>query len=248
MGTISYTRTHDIGLVTSAGSAIGPIQSGSFILAQGTTYAALPISPEGFLGVDIALAGQPTVTAVFHREEKPEEPILHNPMMAFWRRAVMYFESRKTLVSSKGYILRFEDYALIISDLGQSLYMLFGRHWNDSAKHKYGRKIGTPPTETPDLLALLEKYYPPIGWDLPSENKALWDCINHFIRDYYQDLVKHFEFAKFEKALSLNLQTLSQQMEYTRLCWIWFIEKFFDLKFDKDNQGFYDFRFSFTES
>ena len=232
----------DIGLVMSSGAAITTFPSEGIVLAQGTTCASLSIPHIGYLGVDIALAGGPTSTAVVHNVPPTSETVLHNPMMAFWQRAVMYYEARKQMAHTKGYSLRFDDYALIISDLGQSLYMLFGRHWNDDAKAKYAKAVGTAPTDTPDLLSLLEKNYPPIGWNLPGEKPELWEKLYTFIREYYQDIVKHFEFNKFQKVLLMDMEKLSSFMECTRQTWIWFIEKIFKLPFDPESPEYHEFR------
>jgi hypothetical protein len=235
-------RSQDIGLVMSSGAAITTFPSEAIVLAQGTTCASLSIPRLGFLGIDIALAGGPTTTAVVHNAEAISEPILHNPMMAFWMRAVMYYEARKQLVQAKGYTLRFDDYALIISDLGQSLYMLFGRHWNDDAKAKYAQTVGTPPVDTPDLLTLLGKHYPPIGWDLPGEKPDLWITLKDFIHKYYQDIVKHFEFNKFQQVLQIDIDKLASFMECTRQTWVWFIEKVFNTPFDPGKQEYQEFK------
>lgn len=61
----------------------------------------------------------------------------HNPFIAFWSRAKKYYAELLTKVGSPDFSLRLDDSALIISDLGQSLYMLFGRHWNDEGRTKY---------------------------------------------------------------------------------------------------------------
>ncbi len=167
-------------------------------------------------------------------------------MIAFWRRAVLYYETREQLIA-EGYDLRFEDYALIISDLGQSLYFLFGRHWNEEAKAKYSLKVGTSPESTPDLLALLEKYYPNIGWNLSLDNSTLWRLLHDFILNYYQDIVKHFEYKKFEIALTLNFETLSKFMEITRRTWLWFISKRFGIDNDPSHDAFKYFARSYYE-
>ena len=169
-----------------------------------------------------------------------ESEILHNPMMAFWLRAKLFYNHSKKL-SEEGNILHFEDYAFIISDLGQSLYMLMGRHWNIEAKEKYSIKVGPPPLSTPDLLALLEKYYPKIGWNLPQSNNDLWNNLHDFILNYYQDIIKHFDFSKFQKAVELNLEHIDKFMEITRQTWIWFIEQLFEIKYDIKNVHFKEF-------
>jgi len=238
----AFPRSQDIGLVMSSGAAITTFPSEAIVLAQGTTCASLNIPKVGYLGVDIALAGGPTFTAVVNNPLPISEPVLHNPMMAFWMRAVMYYEARKQLAQTKGYSLRFDDYALIISDLGQSLYMLFGRHWNDDAKARYAKAVGTTPADTPDLLALLEKHYPSIGWDLPGERPELWTSLRAFIHEYYQDIVKHFEFNKFQRVLQLDIGKLSSFMECTRQTWIWFIEKVFGILFDPGKDEFREFK------
>lgn len=245
---------HAIGMIMTDGTFFPnqPISTSAIRLAQGSTSAFIDDSAVGnYLDARIVIAGGATsnVAVDYNQDlsEREQNIILHNPMIAFWRRAVLYFENREKLVRDDEYLLRFEDFALIISDLGQSLYMLFGRHWNDEAKKNYGQKVGTPPQETPDLLALLEKYYPPIGWDLPGTNAELWWSLRSFIYDYYQDIVKHFEYEKFKKALSLTFDTLARFMEITRKTWIWFMEKYFNLTFDPNSEAFKDFAKEFCE-
>ncbi|GAI82636.1 unnamed protein product, partial [marine sediment metagenome] len=215
---------HYIGMVMTAGTILPKSASQTVIkLGEGSTDAYVK-SFKKQLEAEVIIAGGPTVTSCVHtvsdiHNEKIE--ILHNPMITFWKRAVLYYEIRERLVA-EGYILRFEDYALIISDPGQSLYMLFGRHWNDEAKAKYASIEGSPKEKTPDLLALLERYYPPLGWNLPLDNEMLWNLLHDFIKNYYQDIVKHFEYKNFEKALTFDFDILSKFMETTRVTWLWF--------------------------
>jgi len=173
--------------------------------------------------------------------DKNENVVLHNPMMSFWLRAKFYYELYNNL-KDKGHDLLFENYALIISDLGQSLYLLFGRHWTKEAKEIYKKKVGTPKQNTPDLLVLLEKCYLPIGWNLSSDNPILWKHLHDFILNYYQNIVKHFEYDKFLEALKIDFIELSKFMEITRQTWVWFIEKVFNIKYDEEDDRFKEFK------
>ena len=243
-------NVHDIGIVTSTGSTVSrPSHQGLIKLAQGSTDASVAYLPNCSIQAEVTIADGPTAAASIGIENKihlENGQIIHNPMIAFWRRAVLYYETKKQQYN-EGLPLRFEHYALIISDLGQSLYMLFGRHWNEKAKRIYSSMVGKPPDSTPDLLPLLVKYYPPIGWDLPSDNIALWNLLYEFILNYYQDIVKHFEYRKFEKALSLDTDKLARFMEITRKSWIWFIEKLFDLNYDTSHEAFKYFTRTYHE-
>ena len=138
-------------------------------LAQGSTASDWVL--------DLSSLGVPAPPEKIRDADRPlqrstTEPV-HNPMLAFWYRAVFFFNAFKKL-SEQGYTLLFEDFALVISDLGLSLYMLLGRHWNDKAKAEWRRTIGNLPGETPDALELLEKYFPRFGWNLPEEDAILW--------------------------------------------------------------------------
>jgi hypothetical protein len=64
---------------------------------------------------------------------------IYSPMIAFWQRATLYYENRKKLIELN-YSLRFEDFLVIINDLGQGLSMLFARHWHEEAKELYKKK------------------------------------------------------------------------------------------------------------
>lgn len=107
---------HDIGIVTSTGfSASLPRQEGVIILAQGTTDASIAYLPKGPIEAEVILAEGPTTTACIDaitQARTKKAIIIHNPMIAFWRRAVLYYETCEQFIA-KGYDLRFEDYALV---------------------------------------------------------------------------------------------------------------------------------------
>jgi len=228
-----------MGIITSTGTAIVGTM-GSTMLQQGVTQTYINIPDQGIIEGWAVISYLPFV----EKEEDDEIylHVIHNPMIALWERAIMYYDSRENIYKQSG-ILKFEDYTLIISDIGQSLYMLFGRHWNKKLSEEYYKrnKIGTPRSDTPDLVALLEKYYPFFGWDLPSENNALWVLLKDFIRVYYKDLVSHFDFDKFEKGVSLDFNDLTRFMEICRQTWIWFIEKVSSIKYDEKHYLFEKF-------
>ena len=193
----------------------------------------------------IALAnttGSPSI-AKGSTDEAPGH--MHNPMIAFWKRAVREYDALQGEP-------KFEDSALIISDLGQSLYMLFGRHWTKDARQRYideksdtdpkwvrdlRKKIERNPNDTPDLTSLVGTIYPRLGYDLPGTDKRLWDLLKCFIDHYYKDLVKHFQYSKFEAALGIKRDDLSRFMEITRLTWRWFMDEVFE---HKTNESTYE--------
>ena len=72
--------------------------------------------------------------------------------------------------------------------------------------------------------------------------------LNKFVNNYYKDLVKHFDFEKYEKTLEINFQTLSCFMEIIRRTWIWFIEKIFGIKYEPNNIAFKDFIDSYDKN
>jgi hypothetical protein len=162
-------------------------------------------------------------------------------MMAFWHRAVFFFTMFKRLSEERGYIPCFEDFALVISDLGLSLYMLLGRHWNEKAKAEWKRTVGDLPDETPDALQLLEKYFPKLGWNLAEEDPSLWVRTKELLHDFYQDAVKHFDEEKFRRSQTWTFASLERCMETTRLCWIWCMKKIFAVDYDPVAEAFGDF-------
>ena len=200
-------------------------------LAQGTTAGSLMLD----LSLLDSSSRQPHPTYGSTSER------VQNPMIAFWYRAVFFFTVLKSLSDNRGYIPCFEDFALVISDLGLSLYMLLGRHWNDKAKAEWQRQVGSIPEETPDALQLLEKYFPKLGWDLAKEDPSLWARTKELLHGFYQDVVKHFDEKKFFRSQIWTLATLERCMETARLCWIWSIKKIFAIEYDPGLEVFRDF-------
>ncbi len=180
-------------------------------------------------------------------ENKPyRKENIHNPQIAFWKRAVAYYDVVKNAVNENNYFPLFEDYALIISDLGISLYFLFGRNWTNELRKKYEEKIGTAPKTTRDLMTLIANYYPKsVGWNLKEENESLFIELETFINKYYKDLIKHYEQNKFQNAIALSFDNLTHFMETVRGIWIWFIEKKYNTKYEINNSAFQDFNREF---
>jgi hypothetical protein len=146
-------------------------------------------------------------------------------MLPFWIRAVQTYE---TLQATRSIDFKpfFDNYALIISDLGQSLYMLIGRHWTEEVITQYLAKVPDKAhyleRHTPDIIDLFENYYPVLKIAFPSN---LFKLLKAFINDCYKDIVKHFEAKKFQKALTIDQEQLDRFMEITRLTWRWYLAK-----------------------
>jgi hypothetical protein len=245
-----YLAVHDIGLVTSMGISITTIPEEEFVSFQGGTTPAKWVLPTG-QSYQAAIRIAEGITSSISTETinaKDDELVefTHNPMMAFWKRAKLYYDNRADLVR-QGYSLLFDDSALIISDLGQSLYMLFGRHWNMVVKEEYQRRIGTPPIKTPEVIILLEKCYTLIGWDMANEEPILFDNLRKFIVDYYQDLIKHFEYSKFQSALQIKIDDLATFMEVVRESWLWLIKKQSGKLYSIDDPLFAEFRVKYAK-
>jgi len=92
---------NDIGLVMTAGTiTAGHVTKGLVSLAQGTTHASILAPSTGQIDGEIVIAEGPTATISlgdFEADSEKRTIILHNPMIAFWNRAVLYYESRKEL-------------------------------------------------------------------------------------------------------------------------------------------------------
>jgi len=148
--------------------------------------------------------------------------------------------TRVVLKKNDGKAISQEDIMLIISDLGQSLYTLFGRHWIGKTKKQYQKMIGTPPKKTPDLMKLLKDFYPKIGWDIRNEGTGLWDELQDFVENVYKDLIKHFNSAKFIRISQISWEDLTKYMNIVRRTWIWFIEAYTNTTYSTDN-SYYSF-------
>jgi hypothetical protein len=238
-----YTIRHDIGLVTTTG-LYTQICSGSAVpfLAEGTTVATCVQTSDKSCEADIWVSPGATKTVTLATSSDPEDEtvsIVHNPMMAFWKRAKLFYGNRVD-AAQKGYPLLFDDCALIISDLGQSLSMLYGRHWN-SIKEPYKRMVGTPPTLTPDILWLIEDGFPLAGWKMASEDPILSRNLQRFMDVYYKDLIKHFEYDKFLTGLQITIADLSTFMEIARESWIWLVQKVFKKPYSPTDTDFCEF-------
>jgi hypothetical protein len=184
-------RTRGV-LAQGASVTFGAVTARHGILAMGDTQSSLLTDYFRALSESVqakAPAGQ------------TEEPV-HNPMMAFWSRAVLYFGVLEQWVTAHGYRPRVEDYALIICDLGHSLSTLVGRHWNEEAKTRFEVARGTPPTRTPELLNLLAGKVPGYDVNMPEdrEGKTIWPDLEDFLKNYFDDIVTHFEEAKYGSA------------------------------------------------
>jgi hypothetical protein len=167
---------------------------------------------------------------------------LHNPMLAFWDRAILYFTNVFTEENIRSGSIRFEHYALIISDLGQSLAMLLGRHWNDKAKDAHRKVHGTEPrADTPDIRDMITKRLPNLGLDLPDEDADLWHRLDDFVDKRYNDLIKHFSEDKFRRCVSLTPGDLVEDINTVRRVWIWFISRTLGVPYDPKNPAFAPF-------
>ncbi len=155
-----------------------------------------------------------------------EQARIHNPHIAFWRRSVWYYAVLERAIQEADYRPFIEDYALIISDLGMCLTILFGRNWTKNLKEQYEHKTGKTLKKTPRLIPLLRDFYPKANedWDIKKE-KPLYKALTDFIGKFYNDIVKHFEAEKFEKALEIDLNRLTHFMEITRQAWFWLMKK-----------------------
>jgi hypothetical protein len=148
-------------------------------------------------------------------------------------------------VSDRTELRTFDRIAPIISDLGQSLYMLFGRNWETELKAKWRQLKGSfPPSSwnTPTPIQLIEKYLPEVvGWNLAQEQEDLYNDLKSFLTDVYDNLVKHLEEELLPDALRITYDDLKGYMETVRRTWVWFIEKHEGLRFDKELPAFADF-------
>lgn len=68
-----------------------------------------------------------------------------------------------------------------------------------------------------------------------------------FDKDYYQELIKHFEEKKFTDAQTITLEKLGEFMEITRQTWIWFIQKYNNSHYDPMNPDFQYFTENFAD-
>ena len=243
MDSPKYTIRHDIGLVTTTG-LYAKIVSGTAVpfLAEGTTAATCVQTLDKTCEADIWVLHGATTTVTLSTETASEDEtvsLVHNPMMAFWKRAKLYYGNRVD-ATEKGYLLLFDDCALIISDLGQSLSMLFGRHWN-TIKEAFNTMVGTPPALTPDISYLIDKCFPLAGWKMASGEPILYRNLKRFIDVYYKDLIKHFEYDKFLKGLQITMTDLSTFMEVGRESWIWLVQKVFKKPYSPQDNDFNEF-------
>ena len=145
-------------------------------------------------------------------------------------------------------IIFFDDSALIISDLGQSLSMLLGRHWKTKSKSKYAE---LNPSEllkdrTPKLTKLITRFLVPSGFNLPVQHGQLWIELKELIR-VYNDIVKHFEYRKLDEAARITFEGLSRFMEVTRQTWIWFTRIHSKIDYDPEHDAFKPFKRSFCD-
>jgi hypothetical protein len=61
------------------------------------------------------------------------------------------------------------------------------------------------------------------------------------IKNYYDDLIIHFDLEKFRPALNISFINLTNFMNIIRETWIWILEKRHQKKFDAEDQFFKHF-------
>jgi hypothetical protein len=126
--------------------------------------------------------------------------------------------------------------------------MLFGRHWHLQGKNSFYKRTGKkPPSGTPDLNKFIKYIYPKLGFDIKNHKQGtLHYMLDDFNRNYYNNIIKHFDFDKFKSALEIDFQKVRKFMEIVRQTWIWFIETVGKIKFDPENDVYKEFLNEYT--
>jgi len=129
-----------------------------------------------------------------------------NTQLMYWRRAKQQYMT--TIRNNPNPSL--DDRVFIVNNLGHSLLHLFGQNYRGSASGY-----------TPPLLNFVDSSHYNCGYSLESEDSLLFSHLQD-LNDYFNDISKHLDQSKHEKALSLTKSKIEEFMETTKRVWIWY--------------------------
>jgi hypothetical protein len=102
-----------------------------------------------------------------------------------------------------------DDMILVVNSLGNSLTSLFGQNFVGNVSN------------TPSLLAYVDRKHQASGYSLIDEDKTLFEHLEH-LNDLFNDVSKHPDQSKRDKIASLTREDIADLMETTKRVWIWF--------------------------